>query len=230
MKQYYSDDAWEKLNRLRQQPSDGKQSGISESWQKLIREAESLLGEDPASPRVQKLCTRWFDLWQSTTGGDPGVQQGHRKALADRANWPPEMRRFTVDFDSKAIECFLSKACAASMKKYYSKKAWARKTSFDRTTIEPAWKALQSDVRTALDEPPSSKKGRALARRWLKLTALSTQADPAIEKGAKRAWKDREHWPLPLRQHIDQSRMPEIANWIGKAIHALRKQSHPRKG
>jgi hypothetical protein len=218
------------LSRLRQRHSDAQRSGFSESWQKLFREAESLLGEDPGSARAPEFCNRWFDQWQSTTGGDSGVPERHKKAWADRANWPPEIQRFVADFDATAVGDFISKVSAVSMKTYYSDRAWARETSLDRAKVVQARKALWSEVRAALDEPPSSKQGRVLARRWLTLSALSTQGGPAIEKGAKRASKDREHWPLTLRQHVDESRLP-VAGVRGRrrrgANHIRRLTSNP---
>lgn len=228
MKQYYSDEAWEKLARLRQQHSDVQRSGISESWSNLFREAESLLGEDPAGENSRDFCRRWLQHWQNTTNGDAEVLAGHRKAWADRFNWPTEIQRLFGDFDANAVGDFIRKACAASMKKYYESlkkyygdEAW-KKAALDRPEIAQAWKALYDEIRAVLNENPASEKGRELARKWCELWDISTQGDPQVRDAMKRAWRDRENWPLPLQGQVAEGKIVEIADWIGKAIHELR--------
>jgi TipAS antibiotic-recognition domain len=45
--------------------------GLSKRWVELFRDAESSLGEDPASERVQTLVARWTELTRETESG-PG--------------------------------------------------------------------------------------------------------------------------------------------------------------
>jgi DNA-binding transcriptional MerR regulator len=150
MKQYYSNAAWEKLTRLRQQYSDAQRSGLSESWTKLVREAQSILSKDPAGEKAQEFCERWIHLLQSTTGGDAEVLAGLQKSWADRANWPAELQPL-VGFDPKAVGDFIRKAYAVSMKKYYNDEAWARKVTLDdRSEIKPGRRSIKkSRVRSA---------------------------------------------------------------------------------
>lgn len=221
MKRYYSDAAWEKLRGMRQQQSDAQKSSLSEAWTKLFREAESLLSEDPAEEKVQDLCARWSRLWQITTGGDGEVSAGMLKAWADRDNWPPELQRVLPQFDFKALGEFVGKAYAASMKKYYAEEAWARKVAGDEPRFAKAWDDLYKEVAAALNEDPAGEKGRDLARRWYQLWKESTHGDAGIQEGAKRAWKDRDNWPAPMRERMAELKRAEIAEWIGRAIRSL---------
>src|SRR5215475_6435812 len=159
MKQYYSDEAWAKLKKLRRQNSK-RQSGISASWRRFFREAESLYGEDPASKKAQDFGARWVRLFESTTGGDAGVLAGMQRAWADRGNWPPEMQRLAPEFDQKKVGDFIAKIFASSMKKYYTDEAWARKAALARPDSAEAWKKLFREAQALLGEDPAGKKAQ----------------------------------------------------------------------
>ncbi len=225
MKRYYSEDAWTKLCRLRLQYTDDLRSSISDAWRDLFREAESLLEEDPGGDKAQDLGARWMRLWESTTGGDVAVRTGLRNSWADRRNWPSEMRREWDEFKTEKIGEFIAKVLAAQMKKYYTAEAWARKTALDRPEVADSWRALYREARELLEEDPASEKASELATRWLRLCDLSLGGDAGIKEGMKKAWDDRQRWPLVLRQYVEEARVAEIATWIGKAIHELRKRS-----
>ena len=228
MKQYYSDEAWAKLKKLRRQNRNKRQSGISESWRRLFREAESLYGEDPASKKAQDFGARWVRLFESTTGGDPGVLAGMQKAWADRSNWPPEMRQLAPEFDQKKVGDFIAKIFAASMKKYYTDEAWARKAALAQPDSAEAWKKLFREAQAMLGEDPAGKKAQSLAKRWLRLWKASTGGDPDIQAGMRKAWKDRKHWPLPLQQYVEELDLTKTNKWIAKAIRELRKRGNAR--
>jgi MerR family transcriptional regulator, thiopeptide resistance regulator len=227
MKRYYNEDAWTTLSRLRRQYTDDLRIGISDAWRDLFREAEYMLEEDPGGDKAQDLGVRWMRLWESTTGGDVAVRTGLRNSWADRRNWPSEMRREWGEFKTGKIGEFITKVLAAQMKKYYTAEAWARKTALDRPEIADSWRALYREAGGLLEEDPASEKARELATRWLRLSELSTGGDAGIKEGLKKAWEDRQRWPLVLRQYLEESRVAEIAAWIGKAIHELHKRSGP---
>ena len=54
------------------------------------------------------------------------------------------------NFDVEAVGNFIPKVFAASMKKYYTDEAWARKAALDRPDITQAWKALYHEVQAEL--------------------------------------------------------------------------------
>src|SRR5262249_41537776 len=232
MKRHYSEETWTKLTQLRRQYADEVRSGISNAWRDLFHEAESMLGEDPAGDKAQDLGARWVRLWESTTGGDAGVRSGRRNAWAERRNWPSGMRKTWDELKTEKIGEFIAKVLEAQMKRYYTGEAWARKAALGRPEIAKAWKKLYREAQDLLEEDPASEKARDFATRWRDLSELSTGGDPEIEAGMKKAWQDRQHWSLPLRQHVEESRLPEIVAWIGKAIQELDKSSrseHPQK-
>jgi MerR family transcriptional regulator, thiopeptide resistance regulator len=224
MKQYYGEEAWAKLKKLHRQNRNRRQSGISESWRRLFREAESLLREDPASKKAQDFGARWVRLFERTTGGDASVIAGMQKAWADRSNWPPEMQRLAPEFDQKKVGDFIAKIFASSMKKYYTDEAWARKAALERPDSADAWKKLFREAQALLGEDPAGKKAQSLAKRWLRLWKTTTGGDREIQAGMRKAWKDRKHWPQPLQQHVDELDLPKINRWISKAIRELRKK------
>lgn len=221
MKRYYSDAAWEKLQTMRQQQSDAQRRGLSEAWTKLFREAESLLTEDPAGKKAQDLCARWTQQWEITTGGDAGIAAGIRNAWADRDHWPSELQRNLAQFDLRAVGEFIGKAYASSLKKYYTEDAWARKVAGDESRFAQSWNNLYQEVAAALHEDPASEKGRNLAWRWYQLWKESTHGDAEVQEGMKRAWKDRDNWPSPMREQTADLKRTQVADWIGRAIRSL---------
>jgi DNA-binding transcriptional MerR regulator len=222
MKQYYSNAAWQKLTRLRQQYSDAQPSGLSDSWAKLVREAGSILTEDPAGEKAQEFCDRWVQLWKDTGGDDADILAGFQKAWADRASWPVELRPL-AEFDPKTTGDFIRKAYAVSMKKYYTDEAWAHKLALDnRSEIKQAWQAFYQEVEAAVSEDPASEKGRHLAQRWCQLWDATTEGDPGLEESFKRSWENRDKWPLLMREGLNKSNIPKLVDWIGKAVREYR--------
>ncbi|HEX6464096.1 MAG TPA: MerR family transcriptional regulator [Vicinamibacterales bacterium] len=226
LKQYFSNEAWTTLSRLREK-HDGERTSVVASWSALFREAESLLAEDPESPKAQEFGDRWLRHWEQTTGGNAGVAAGMRTAWADRENWPPEVRDRVAGLSNPAVADFVTMVLAAWMKRYYSEDAWARKRAMGRagsdqarTGSDLAWTRLFEEARSLLDEDPAGDKGQDLAARWCELWDASTGGDAQIHAAMRRAWMDRERWPLPMRQHVDNLGVPLVADWIGRALAA----------
>jgi hypothetical protein len=233
MKQYYSEEAWEKLTRQRRQGTEAQRSEISEEWAGLFREAKSLLSEGPESQKAQEFFTRWMQLSERTSGGNPEVLAGHQRAWADRSNWPMEAQRQFGDLDEKAIGEFIRNAGESFysrwMKKYYSDEAWSKLEVY-RPELAQAWKTLYDEITAVLSENPASEKGRELARKWIDLWGRSTQDDPEVRNGLRRAWQNREALPLPVQRYIAESRLPQIVEWIEKAIEQIKKETDRGKG
>ncbi|MGH9937407.1 MAG: MerR family transcriptional regulator [Blastocatellia bacterium] len=85
VKKYYTE---EQLQSLAARWSPESQEKVSRDWAQLIKEVEASLGEDPASEKVQALASRWAELIEAFTGGDPGIGQSLRNLYADQSNWP----------------------------------------------------------------------------------------------------------------------------------------------
>jgi len=106
MKKYYSEEAWSKVGPR-------YEGEFSQEWIDLYRDLEAVLGEDPASEKVQALVARWMALF----GGDPEVWEGFNKAWVDRKNWPAVLQQSIVDQHIDKIAPFIGQAMTAYRKK-----------------------------------------------------------------------------------------------------------------
>lgn len=161
MRNYYSDEAWEK----RKQHYD---EWPSPAWQEICRDVESILGEDPAGPKAQALKARWTELINQTVTGDPEVQAGALAAWQDRAQWPAALRAKIDEFHLEQVIDFLAGTLAASWKAFVASGAWARLEERQRNPTEP-WNEWYLRVRSALEEDPPGDKARALVLRMTEL-------------------------------------------------------------
>ncbi|MBV8733080.1 MAG: MerR family transcriptional regulator, partial [Acidobacteriia bacterium] len=93
-KQFFSDQAWEKLTELT------KSSVMTTTeWKaraELFRELEEASGEDPAGERAQALVARWKEQLERVTGGDAEITQAMLNGWSHRKQWP-ESQRWRVE-------------------------------------------------------------------------------------------------------------------------------------
>jgi DNA-binding transcriptional MerR regulator/uncharacterized damage-inducible protein DinB len=90
-KQYFSEEAWAKLMKLREQSVDDH----SRQWQArvdLFRDIEKALLRDPAGEIAQALVTRWRAQLDEASGGDPEIKTALLHGWTNRRNWPPSVR------------------------------------------------------------------------------------------------------------------------------------------
>ena len=220
-KKYYRDEAWAKL--MQRAPETRQQDSVA--WLELFLEVGAALDEDPAGEKAQALAKRWMELWEKSTGGDPGIQAGSIQAWADRQNWPADMQQQRASFNLEKITSFISEAIAGYRKKYYSEEAWAklmeRRRQFTpeaRAELSRAWAQLFRDVQAALDEDPAGEKGQALAVRWNELSDRATGGDPEIRERNIKAWADRQNWPAWRQQRTLGVDYEKIAEFTRKAM------------
>lgn len=90
---YYSKEAEAKIEARKHQWTPELQEQVSQQWSELFRDVETMLGDDPASPKAQALITRWKKLVEGFTGGDQEVQSGLNAMYADQGNWPPQQHQ-----------------------------------------------------------------------------------------------------------------------------------------
>jgi len=88
--QYFSAEAKAKVAERQRLWSPELQERTTKAWQGLYADVEDCMkaGEDPAGSKAQALATRWRELVNQFTGGDPEIQKGLNAMWADRANWP----------------------------------------------------------------------------------------------------------------------------------------------
>jgi DNA-binding transcriptional MerR regulator len=119
LKQYYSDEAWQKLAERREKMTPAEKEQMergSQDWAQLFQDVEALLASDPtadpAGAKAQALAARWKALIHSFTGGDPGVGAGLKKAWTDRPNWSPALQRQSAMAGNPKVFEFMGKAMA----------------------------------------------------------------------------------------------------------------------
>jgi DNA-binding transcriptional MerR regulator len=220
-KKYYSEDAWVRL--MQQSPASREQNSVA--WLELLLEVGAALGEDPGGEKAQALAARWMELWQTSTGGDPGIQAGSIKAWADQQNWPPAMQKHKASFNFENLSDFIHEALDCYRKKYYSEQAWAKleerrrqSTPEERGQLRREWVKLFCEVEAALGEDPTGENAQALAARWRELSDRATGGDPEIREGTVKAWEDRQNWPAWKQQRSGPYQYEKIGEFIGKAM------------
>ena len=113
LKQYYSDEAWQKLAEKRESMTPVEKARAEQGaadWAQLFQDVEAILDEDPAGEKAQALAVRWKALVHSFTGGDAGVSEGLKKAWADRPNWSPALQRQSAMAGNPKVWEFMGKA------------------------------------------------------------------------------------------------------------------------
>jgi len=109
---YFSAEARAKVAARRSQLTPEELEKANSAWAEFHAEVQASLGEDPAGPKAQAFLARAERLIEEFTGGDPDIRQGLAAMMADRANWPKDVKaasRLTPEG-----EAFLKKAKEAA--------------------------------------------------------------------------------------------------------------------
>lgn len=111
IKKYYTE---EQLEELAARGAGGVSERGEREWAILIKEVEEAVhaGLDPSSEKAQALATRWSNLIEAFTGGNPAITESLKRLYADQANWPSTFQKPYSD----EVEAFISKASAARKK------------------------------------------------------------------------------------------------------------------
>jgi hypothetical protein len=232
MKQYYSEEAWERRRRYYEQ-------GPAEEWQALYREVRAVLGEDPASDKAQEVADRWLTLAVRSYTGDPDVQTDSMTAWMDREHWPPAMKRRIAEFNLEEVTEFIKQAAISSPKRYFSEQAWGTWIALRNRSPEElsrSWQArvdLFRDIESALGADPAGETAQALARRWMAQMDETSAGDPGVKAGLMKQWADRPHWPATLRWQVEGLHMmsseqfEQAADFIDAAVAAGARAVNP---
>ena len=89
-KQYFSEGAWAKLMKLRENVEDH-----SRQWQArvdLFADIEKALLRDPAGEIAQALVARWRAQLDEASGGDAEIRTALLRGWTNRKHWPPSVR------------------------------------------------------------------------------------------------------------------------------------------
>jgi len=97
IEQYYTKEQLVQLEARRQELGDDAIRQAERAWAELIAavEAERADGSDPAGARMQQLATRWLELIEAFTGGDPGIAASLRAMYTEQG--PQRASRGMVD-------------------------------------------------------------------------------------------------------------------------------------
>ncbi len=222
MKQYYgTEEEWEKRERYYQE-------GPGPEWRMLYRDAAALLGEDPASEKVQSLADRWLVLTVRAASGDPTVQQDSQKAWVDREHWPAAMKARIAEFRLEEITELIRQAALCARKKYFSEAAWTMAVNMRKRTglMPPSWQAhvdLFRAAEAALGEDPAGELGKRLARKWMALLDADSGGDSSVKAGLVRCWADRRNWSPVVRwmeegvHMMSGKRFEQVADFLDRA-------------
>ena len=106
---------------LQKKPEEEKKR-VTQALTELYREVAASLAENPRSERAQGLVTRWMELLDVESDGDPGVKTGSLKTIADRLSWPVWLKRTAARRHQLSFEAyndnlkFIERALAHSQK------------------------------------------------------------------------------------------------------------------
>jgi hypothetical protein len=109
---YYTPEQMEYLKKRREQVGDEAIRAAEKEWPQLLAQlkAEMEAGTDPADAKVQALATRYRELVESFTGGDPGIRDSLARLWKEQgANLATQ---FGMDYHPRIHE-YLAKAVNA---------------------------------------------------------------------------------------------------------------------
>lgn len=237
-KKYFSEEAWQKLQKLRKRVTRESLEQRSLAWLTLYYEAGSMLEENPASDKAQDFLDRWLALAESTSGGDPDIRAGFRRAWADRQNSPALIRKTlallvperVAKFISAAMKVHMNRPTMWNFRDYYQ--VWAKVLQRQDQQLDPPARVnhllarikLFGDIAASLSNDPSGEVGQALAARWLKLLRFDSGGDAEIEEGVTKSWADRRNWPPILKRsmashlRMDFETIDKVVEFIGEAV------------
>jgi len=89
-KRYFSEDAWAKLMKLRENVED--HSRIWQARVDLFADIEKALLRDPAGEIAQALVARWRTQLDQASGGNAEIKAALLDGWANRRHWPPSVR------------------------------------------------------------------------------------------------------------------------------------------
>lgn len=109
-KQYYSQEALEKLEEVRQSVGADAIAAAEREWSVLIAEVEAAAarGADPAGEEAQALAKRWSALLRQFTQGHAEIQSGLNQLWSDASNWPSDFKRPWSDSADAFIKSVMS--------------------------------------------------------------------------------------------------------------------------
>lgn len=87
VKRYYTE---EQLQELSERATPEVLEKGQRDWAVLLKDVEAAMSEgvDPSSDRARALASRWSELIERFTGGNPAIAESLSNLYKDQANWP----------------------------------------------------------------------------------------------------------------------------------------------
>jgi DNA-binding transcriptional MerR regulator len=104
------------------------------------------------------------------------------------------------------------------MKKYYTEEAWLLRKQHYQQWPAPELQEIFRDIAAALGEDPAGERAQALVARLTNAVNQRVTGNPDVMEGAVQAWNDREHWPAPLRERVEEFKIDQILAFLGRVM------------
>jgi len=132
----------------------------------------------------------------------------------------------------KIIEVIEMQDSVEVMKKYYgTPEAWERHRRLYEEGPAPQWRDLYREVLAVLGEEPGSEKVQELLDRWFALSRRARESgDPALQADSPTAWMDRANWPEAMRRRLEEFRLEELVQFMGRAFAAQQQKYFSEAG
>ncbi|MDQ6834256.1 MAG: MerR family transcriptional regulator [Chloroflexota bacterium] len=113
MEKYYTPEQQGWLKERRQTVGDDRIRDVEAEWPTLIAQVRDAMdaGAAPSDPKVQALATRWRELVQEFTGGNPSIEKSLRTMYENES---PQDIHPSLDPRMTEYSAFISKAMAAT--------------------------------------------------------------------------------------------------------------------
>ena len=108
----------------------------------------------------------------------------------------------------------------SAMKKYYTEEAWAKRQQHYENWPCPELQEIYRDLIAAQGEDPGGIEVQAIKTRLMNLLNPRVTGDPEVQAGVLEAWKDRAHWPLPLREKLREFQIERAVEMLVLAMAA----------
>jgi len=217
MRKYYSDEAWELWKHH-------YEDWPPEEWRALYRDIMAAINTDPSGPTAQALVDRWLSVVQGASA-PAAIRVGLIKAWADRAHWPPAMKRRIAEYDIERATRFMGEALWERWEAERLERERAGAPAPPRAS--ESQRALFRDWSAILGSDPTSQEARALAARWRALLEAETGGDEEIKRDMLEAFSRRRQWPDGMKRYVASLYEVDVDTWQRVTDFIERAAAHP---
>ena len=108
----------------------------------------------------------------------------------------------------------------SAMKKYYTGDAWTKRKQHYENWPSPELQEIYRNLIAVQGDDPGGLKVQGIKERMMNLLNLRVTGDPEVQTGVWEAWKDRTHWPEPLRDKLQEFQIERAVEILALAMAA----------